>query len=553
MTVWRLARVVAPWAIVLSLVSDCGLQPAAPAPGTLRLGWRGSPDALNPGTAMLAEAYTLFELVYDSLYERRLDGTFALSLADSVATSADGLTWTFRLRPGVRFHDGHPLTAEDVAYSCELYRRHADFPYLNTYTRSFAETTALDSQTVQLRLERPVPDLPSRLVFLYVLPAHVWRAAIADSDATLFANQDMVGSGPFRMSGYRQNEFVHLVANSAHFATPPRIRELILQTYHNQDALVQALRTGQLDVITELPATAVPKLRQVPQVTVVVGTPLAPEVTDIAINQVQPADCPRDQGGRCTGHPALRDAAVRRALGEAMDPQALVDVALMGLGRRGKTLIPDGLGAWFNTQLPDRGGQLAQAAARLEAAGYRDRDGDGIREMPDGSQSLVFRLHWPNDIAEAPRVAQLLARWWRAIGIDTRLQAVDPEALTAQCCPAFDYDLMLWSWDSDPDPDLLLSVMTTAQIPTGTSETGYSSPRYDSLYAAQASELDRQHRQDLVWQMQQLAFDDAVYLIPYYAQARQAYRTDRFRGWIIDQPRLALEDVSSLVHVEPLF
>src|SRR5512137_2940541 len=89
---------------------------------TVRIGWAGSPDTLNPGMAVLAEAYTIFELVYDSMYDLNLDGTFSLSLAESANVSDDHLVWTFKIRDDVKFHDGVQLTAEDVVYSYGLYQ-----------------------------------------------------------------------------------------------------------------------------------------------------------------------------------------------------------------------------------------------------------------------------------------------------------------------------------------------------------------------------------------------------------------------------------------------
>ncbi len=188
----------------------------------------------------------------------------------------------------------------------------------------------------------------------------------------------------------------------------------------------------------------------------------------------------------------------------------------------------------------------------MDDAGYLDTDGDGVRELPDGSRPLTFRINWPSDSIDSPRIAELLSEMWGQVGVDLEAQALDPDTLTAVCCPAFDFDVMLWGWGSDPDPNLLLSVMTTDEIPTGSSETGYSNPKFDELYYEQASELDLNTRKDLVWQMQQIVFDDVVYIIPYYAQAVQAYRKDRFTGFITDQPKLELSDVTSLVFVRPV-
>lgn len=225
---------------------------------------------------------------------------------------------------------------------------------------------------------------------------------------------------------------------------------------------------------------------------------------------------------------------------------------LLGLGTPGTALLPDGLGVWYNTNIKDYEYDIAKANQMLDDAGYADTDSDGVREMPDGSNPLTFRINWPSDSIDAPRMAELLSEMWGQVGVKLEAQALDPDALTSICCPAFDFDIILWGWGSDPDPNLLLSVMTTDEIPTGSSETGYSNPEYDELFKQQATELDPEKRRELVWQMQQIVHDDVVYIIPYYAQEVQAYRADRFTGWILDKPKVALEDVSSLAVVEPV-
>jgi peptide/nickel transport system substrate-binding protein len=387
---------------------------------------------------------------------------------------------------------------------------------------------------------------------MYVLPEHIWAKVAEGKAATEFTNDAMIGTGPFKMVEYKQNEFVHLAANKEHFQTPPKIDEVVFQTFQNQDALVQALRTGQVDMITEMAITAVPSLRNAENIKLVTGIPLAPYVRDIMFNQTAPDQCPKDAGGVCTGHPALRDRAVRLALAHATDKQKIIDVAMLGLATPGRTLIPDGLGQWYNNTLEDYAFDIQEANRILDEAGYKDTDGDGIRQMPDGSHPLDFRLYWPSDVEAGPRIAELLAETWSQVGVKLEPKAQDPDALTAACCPAFDYDVIIWGWGSDADPALLLQVMTTDAIPTGSSETGYSNPEYDKMYTQQNAELDKDKRIQLVWQMQAMAFKDVVYVIPYYDQAVQAYRTDRFKGWIVDKPKIALEDTTSLVVVEPV-
>jgi len=526
--------------------------PATEAPAVVRIGWAGSPDTLNPGAAVLSEAYTIFALVYDTLYEFQLDGTYKLDVAESGSVSDDGLTWTFKIRSGIDFHDGQPMTAKDVAFSINLYKSHEDFPYLNSYTASFESIEAPDDSTVVVALTEPVPNMDYLLSYLYVLPEHIWKDHTEGTTATEFENTEMIGTGPFMMKEYKQNEFVHLVANKTHFQNPPKIDEVVFQTFNNQDALVQAVKTKQVDMITEMPNTAAVSLRNEPNVKLVTGAPYAPEVSDIILNQVAPENCPTDAGGVCTGHPALLDRNVRLALAHATDKKKIIDVVLLGLGDPGLTLIPIGLGRWYNNSLADYEYDVAKANQLLDDGGYKDTDGDGVREMPDGTNPLVLRMNWPSDSTTAPRMAELLSEMWTQVGVKTELQAMDPDALTAACCPAFDFDVMLWGWGSDPDPNLLLGVMTTEQIPTGSSETGYSNSKYDELFAQQSVELDSEKRKEIVWEMQQIIHDDVVYVIPFYAQEVQAYRTDRFTGWLTNAGKLALEDVSSLVVIEPV-
>jgi peptide/nickel transport system substrate-binding protein len=519
-------------------------------PIVLRAGWAGSPDTLNPGTAVLAEAYTAFELVYDSMYQLNLDGTYSLELGDSVEVSDDGKVWAFHLRDGSKFHDGEPLTASDVAFSYNFYQANEDFPFLPVYTEYFDSVEAPDDSTVVITLSEAIPNMESQLIFLYVLPEHIWSAL--EGDPAEFENLDMIGSGPFKLVEYAQDEFIHFAATHEHPIYSPKIDEAVFQTFENQDALVQALRTGQVDMITEMPNTAVTVLQGEADITVVSGPPFYPSVADIIFNVTEPENCPPDDGV-CSGHPALLDRQVRLALAHATDKQKLIDVVLLGLGDPGLTLIPNGLGPFYNDSLEDYAFDVALANSILDDAGYVDTDGDGVRETPDGSLSLTFRMNYPDDSTNAPRESELLKEMWAEVGVAVEIQALDPDALTSVCCPTFDFDIILWGWGSDPDPGFLLSVMTTDEIPTGNSETGYSNQVYDELFAQQGVELDFDKRVELIWEMQRIVFEDVVYIIPFYDQTVQAYRTDRFKGWpVAEGGKLALEDITSLIVIEPV-
>lgn len=544
------------------ILSACGAAGAG-QPTVVRIGWSQGPDSLNIGVAWLASAYTISELTYSSMYELKLDGTLAPDLATDVKRSDDGLTYTYTVRDGVKFHDGQPLTAKDVAFTYNLVKDHEDFPTLHSYTEHFASVEAPDDKTVVITLDEAIPNIESKLVFLYILPEHIWKdhtgKPAADgtttpepNQAAAFENLEMIGSGPFKMLEYKPNEFIRLGANKDYYGDKPKVDEIIFQIFSNSDILVQALKTGQVDMITGVPNTSVESLKSDSKIKVVTAAPLSPDLADIIFNVTQPENCPTDAGGLCTGHPALRDRNVRLALAHATDKQKIIDVVLLGLGEPGIALIPRGMGEWFNTDIKDYEFDVAKANQILDDAGYKDANGDGVRDMPDGSKPLTFRMNWPSSDETAPRVADLLSEMWGKVGVKLEMQAVESDALTAKCCPTLDYDIILWGWVADPDPNTLLIIPTTDQIPTGYNETGYSNPKYDELYKAQGSELDHAKRVEMVHEMQAIIHDDVPYIIPYYASAIQAYRVDRFTGWKDSETKVALDDPSSLLYVEPV-
>ena len=540
------------WGILLItaiLLASCGgTGTAAPY---VRVGWSGEPDTLNPGMALLEESFSIFSLIYDTLYVLNLDGSYSLSLAESVDVSEDGTVWTFTIRDGVKFSDGAALTAEDVAFTFNLYKNAEDFVFMPGYTTYFERVEATADNQVVITLTQAIPNMESQLYGLYVLPKHIWEN-MADPTTTDLAVSQLVGSGPFRLGEYLPGQTIRLDARQGHHLYSPKIGGVEFRIYADIASLIQDFADKKLDVIASLPVNAVPALDGMSGVQVVAGPPVAPNVSDIIFNQVDPRNCPVDAGGLCTGHPALRDRTVRVAMAHAIDKQKLIDEVMLGLADPGLTLIPKGLGSFYNSAIRDYGYDVAGANEILDRAGYEDLNGDGVREMPDGSRDLTFRLEWPDDILYARTEAQLLKIMWHQIGIAVVMMPVDSAELTERCCPAFDYDVLLWEWGSDPDPNFLLSVMLTNEIPSGYNETGYSNPQYDMLFSEQATALEAENRQRIIWQMQNLVHNDVVYIIPFYQKAVQAYRSDTFRGWLTSSRNLDLVAPSSLGVVEPV-
>jgi peptide/nickel transport system substrate-binding protein len=524
--------------------------PAATSGGALTIGIGGSPDSLNPGVGYLAEAFDLYNLVYDAALQIDLKGQYSPALVESYSSSEDGKTWTLKTRAGVTWHDGQPFTAEDIAFTYNMLVGLDEFGFIKSYATHFVEAKASDPTTVQLTLDAPVGNMEYRLATIYILPKHIWQAQVDAGTVAEFENLEMVGTGPFALGEYQQGTFTTLKANKEHFASPPKIDEVIFKTYANPDALVQALKAGEVDMISELPFTTIASLRNEPTITVESGG--ARDLRDIFFNIVAPENCPPDDG-KCTGHPALKDVKVRQALAHATDKQQLIDVSYLGLAEPGLGMVPKGLGDWYNSSLQDYAYDPEKAKQILEEAGYKDSDGDGIREMPnDPSKPLQFRFHIPSDILTGAREGEMISGMWKEVGVQLDVQILEADTVTSICCPAFDFDVILWGWSSGADPDLL-NVLTTAEITTGTSETGYSNPEYDALFTEQETTVDQAKRKEIVWKMQEIMLRDVPYIIPYYQQTVQAYRNDRFQGWVNEEGAvLYLPDRTSLTVVTPV-
>ncbi len=534
------------WLVLVALLFGA-CAPNQTGQRVLRFGWVGGTETQHPGLAELAETYTILRLVYDALYEYNPDGTYSLELAESVSISPDGLTYTYKIRDGLKWHDGKPLTAEDVVFTFRFYAAHQEFPYLPGYISSFEDVRALPGNSVEIRLSAPLSNLPALLFEVPILPAHIW-SLLSFEEAAVYANDAMIGSGPFRFAGKTDN-VIRLETFKEHPLYSPQIDVLEFVSYQNADEMVSALEKGEIDALYELPVSYVERLKNNPDITVVTGTPIAPSVSDILINQLDENNCPL--GSACSGHPALRDRQVRLALAHATNKNEIIQKVMRGYASPGLTLIPDALGDFYNNRIRDYAYNIVLAKKILDDAGYVDLQQDGIRDTPDG-RPLLFRMFWAEDNPEYQLQAELLQTMWAKIGVGLRLEPKPAEELSRVCCPAFDYDLILWAWGSDPDPDFLLSVPTTRGIPSGLNETGYSNPVYDDLYLQQRNEPNPAKRRAIIWQMQEILHRDVVYIIPYYDFRIQAFRTDKFTGWRTADDLLGLDRLANLLSLQPL-
>jgi peptide/nickel transport system substrate-binding protein len=512
-------------------------------PVVLHIGWLGAPDTLNPAYAFLVESFTVFDLVYGTLTTQAPTGEYVGNLAKEWSQSDDGLTWTFTLKDGIQWHDGTPFTASDVAWTYNAIMNDPDgWAAVSNYVAGFTEVTAPDDKTVVIQTEYPVSNMDYRVSWLYVVYPNDFEGFTSSEDLQNFTNFDIVGTGPFKMNTFDKDKGILILdTDPNYFDGRAKIDQIIFQTFDNSDAMIQAIKVGDIDMIIDVPQSAFASLKDMEGV-----EPVSVEGSyfdELIINSV-----PADHDPAPTKNPALDDQQVRLALAEAINKQDLVQVVMQDLGKPGVTIVPPTLGGgyWTNTDIQDVPFDLTKANDTLEQAGYV-MGSDGVRAK--GDTRLDFRLQFPADNPVYARSADMLTDWFGQIGVKTTPEAVDPDSLYAQMTPTGDFDLVLWGWGPDPDPDFILSVLTSDQfVDGGWSDSGYMNPEYDQLYLDQQAAATKEERRQIIWKMQKMAFDDRPYIVLYYQDLLRAYRSDRFKNFIVSP--IGLEAYQSLLQVE---
>ncbi len=528
------------------------ISPQAPAqpstsqePVTLRVGWPGFPDTLNPAYAFLTESYTMFDYIYSTLATESQSGEYVGLLAESWDVSDDGLVWTFKLRPNVCWHNGEPLTAEQVVWNLNAFIQNPDGWVTNSgYVAGFVEARVVDETTIEIETEYPISNMAYRVSFLYIVYPPDFEGFATPAELQNFTNFNAIGSGPFKLASLDKDQrIIILETNGDYFDGHAKIDRVIYQTFDNSDAMIQALKVGDIDLIGEVPDSAFAAVSAFENVKAI-SLP-GRSITELIINSA-----PADHDPKPNRNPALEDPQVRLAIATAIDKQDLVDVVLQGNGTPGVTIIPPTLGGgfWFNSDIQDVKFDLDEANRILEEAGYV-KGSDGVRAK--GNVRLEMRLQYASDQPNYPRTAGMIANWLAQIGIKATPESVDPDSLVVATNPNADYDLVIWGWGADPDPDFMLSVMTSSQyVEGGWSDSGYSNPEYDRLYLEQQKAIEPEERQKIVWKMQEMVFNDRPYIVLWYGNILQAYRSDHFTGFI--ESLLGIDSFQSLMNVEPV-
>jgi peptide/nickel transport system substrate-binding protein len=394
------------------------------------------------------------------------DAGFVPQLARSWSRR-DSLTLVLELDPRARWHDGVAVTAKDVAWSFTRAKDPAVAPAHATALRWLTSVTAEGEHRVVLRFAKAYPtQLFDGGWQLPVLPAHLLDTIPPAQLSTSGFLRSPVGNGPYRFVRSVPGQLVELAAVSGHFLGGPKLTRVIYRASSDGDTRINLLLSGEGDGLEQLSLRSLQERFGASTDFRLVSVPSF-QVQYALFNQRSPSD-------RTAPHPILAEAKVRQALVLALD-RATAAKALYGDAAT-VPVGPASMALWTRTPpSTTAGGDSARAAALLAEAGWRDSDGDGVRDQ--GGRPLALSMIFPGTSPARRLAAQLLQEQWRRAGVRVELEPLEFPAYVERR-NARNFDIDLTGVNQDPNPAGLLQGWSCAG---GNNLAGYCDPGVDSL------------------------------------------------------------------------
>ena len=365
---------------------------------TLTIGMVQGIDSMNPVRGVTVAAFEAYNMTLPTLTDKAAkDFATIPGLATEWKGSEDGKTWTYTLRPDMKWSDGQPLTAEDVAYTVNRSREEA---WLN-HSATTGNLTAKVNSPTELVITSKVPDPKLPAMDVYVVPKHIYEQ-YDDKAITKWNGQTDVAGGAFSLTEFKKGQFARFTANPEYWNGKPSVDEVVIRVFNNPDAMVAALKRGEIDFVQSVPEGQFLNLKKDDQFATIEGSQGG--FDEFALN---------GGDGLKKGHPALDDKRVREAIGHAIDKQTIVDRVARGLATPAEAISPSANPAW-TPEIPEDQRydfDLDKANQILDDAGYEDTDGDGVREMPGGGEPLRMRYAVRTESAVAQPIAEFITGW----------------------------------------------------------------------------------------------------------------------------------------------
>ncbi len=463
-------------AAAIAVLTACGRRAECTGEycGTLVIAGLGEPDILLPPASDDAHA----DAVDDQLYVKLADlGASGNTFGDVgfVPELAERWEWdnprtiTFHLNPNARWHDGRPVRAEDVAFSFDVNTDSIVNSRARASLTKVRRVTTRDSLTVVFHFSEAYPEMFYDAVHhMRILPAHLLRTVPRDQFRTATFGRVPVGAGCYRFVAWKTGQSLELAADSTCFLGRPHIRRLLWRFTPDPSVAVTQLVAGEADVYEVVPP---PDLERVRADSQLVTYPYAgPYYTFLAFNL-------RARGDTSLPHPLFGDRQMRRALTLATDRQQLVQSVFGGLAKVPPGPMPLMWATWDST-LRVMPFDSAAAVRILAANGWRDHDGDGVRDRE--GQKLAFELLTVTTSTSRRQYARLLQEQFRRIGVAVEITELESSVMT-QRLETGNYDAALVSRIADPSPTSSIALNWLAG--SSSNYTRYDNPAFAEAYA----------------------------------------------------------------------
>ena len=451
------------------------------ANGELVVGVTSFADTLEPTEQYFSWVITRYG-VGENLVRFDENGELEPSLAEEWKVSDDKLTWEFKIRDGVKFSNGNPLTAEAVKSSFE-----------RTFRKSkradgFFKPTSIvaDGQTLKITTEKPVAILPQCLADPLFL--------IIDTSDNVeeYTTNAPICTGPYVFKEFVPTEYAIVERNENYWGGKSGLAKVTFKCINDQSTRALSLKSGEIGVAYNLKIENKADFEG---------------QDDINIQELKSL---RSTYAFMNQNGVLKDIALRQALLRALNKKAYCENLLGGAATPGKAPIPPTLDFGFDKLVDENAYNPESAKEILAKAGYKDVDGDGFVEKPDGSKlDLNFVIYTSRE--ELQIYAQALQTDMKEIGIKVTLKPVSYETVLSMRDDS-NFDMLIWNVlaanTGDPEKYLHENWYSKAE----TNKTGYSNPEVDKMLDELSKEFDKAKRKDLVVKIQQLIMNDAATL-----------------------------------------
>jgi peptide/nickel transport system substrate-binding protein len=509
--------------IIAPLLAGLLSVPAAWAED-LRIGLAAPATSMDPHFYNASPNISVAMHVFDRLTHRSPDAKVIPWLAESWRL-VDDLTWEFKLRPGVTFHDGAALTPDDIAFTVARVPNVPNSPGgYQGFVRAIASVETVDATTVRIRTKYPAPTLPGDLAAISILSRRTGEGAATED---YNSGKAAIGSGPYRFVRYAPGDRVELARNDAWWGPKPEWDRVTIRFIPSPPTRTAALLAGDVDIIDVPPASDLPRLREDAKLTVVgvQGLRVIFLYPDLSRDGDEPFISGPD--GAKLGRNPLKDLRVRHALSLAINRAGITERVMQGTAvPTGQWLPPGTFGYAPDVPVPPY--DPARAKALLTEAGF--------------PQGLKLTLHAPNDrYPNDAATAQAVAQMWQRIGVQTTVETLPWASYSVRTNrQEFSIGLLGWGSNTAEAGYTLVNVIGTYDTVAGrgSSNTGrYANPAIDAATDKAMATLDNALRERMLAAQVKVAMDDLPFiplhqLVNYWASrkgisydARQDERT----------------------------